>query len=214
MRPIKLAVSALVIVAGLLSTMRWTLARSAAPAPPPPAQDSTRVSVSAGLLRRLAAAADGYRTGEPIWIVASPSEPYSVAGVYTSVEEARRRARSTGVQYFGPYVTPRDGARPEAFVPTRHSYPTIYMLDSSSTWRAPETPWLLSDIDSVVITAYNRNGRTWRGSTRGDVDAVFFTLSAYDKFVSPYYSALSGPGVAKQMRDTLLQYIRRLPERP
>src|SRR5205823_12374090 len=127
MRVMKLAVSAVVIAGALVSTMHWTLARSAVPDIQPAPQD-TSTRISAGLLRRLAAAADGYRTGEPIWIVASPSEPYSVTGVYTSVDEARRRARSTGVQYFGPYVTPRDGARPEAFVPTRHSYPTIYML--------------------------------------------------------------------------------------
>jgi hypothetical protein len=215
MRVMKLALPAVVIAGALLATMRWTMARSAAPDPQPAAQQTP--AISAGLLRRLAAAADGYRTGEPIWIVASLSEPYSIVGVYSNPEDARRRARSlSGVDFFGPYVTPRDAGRPAAFVPIRHFWPTIYMfdmLDSGPMWRPPEYPWLLSDIDSMVITAYNRNGRAWRGSTRGDVDAVFFTLPAYDKFVAPYYAQLSGLDVASRMRDSLLQYIRRLPER-
>ncbi|MGH7521920.1 MAG: hypothetical protein ACREMI_11635 [Gemmatimonadales bacterium] len=212
MRIMKLAVSAAVIGGALLSTIHWTLARSAEPTPPP-AQDTTRVS--AGLLRRLAAAADGYRTGEPIWIVTSTAEPYSVVGAFPTLEEARSRASLVrGAHAFGPYVTPRDLGRVEAFVPTRHFRPTIYMLDSSYAWRPPLPPLPFSDLDSVVITAYTKSGRTWRGLTRGDVDAVFFTLSAHDKFVAPYYAALSGLDVAGQMRDTLLHYIRRLPERP
>src|SRR5439155_17062144 len=92
MRILKPALAAVVVAGALLFTIRWTLARSVAPEPQPAPQDTTRIS--AGLLRRLAAAADGYRTGEPIWIVASPAEPYSVFGAFPSFEEARRQAMS------------------------------------------------------------------------------------------------------------------------
>ncbi len=210
MRISKLAVSAVVISGALLSTMRWTLARSVAPEQQLGAQDTT-TRISAALLRRLAAAADGYRTGLPVWVVVSTYEPYQVEGVYTTLAEARLRVpRIRGGQVFGPYVTPLDEGRAMIFVPMWHVDPTIYMLESSPTWVLPPTPWPMERVDSVVITAYN-HGETWRGFTHGNVDAVFFTLSAYDKFVSPYYSALSGLDVATQMRQSIVQYVRRAP---
>jgi len=211
MRVMKLAVSAVVIAGALVSTMHWTLARSSVPDIQPAPQDTT-TRISAGLLRRLAAAADGYRTGEPVWVVASTYEPYQVEGVYPTVAEANRRSPSIrGGKVFGPYVTPLDENRVMVFVPTRHLDPTIYMMDSSPAWTLPPAPWPMARVDSVVIWAYS-GGERWRGFTRGNVDAVFFTLSAYDKFVSPYYSALSGLDVATQMRQPILQYIRRAPE--
>ncbi len=209
MRILKPALAAVVVAGALLFTIRWTLARSVAPEPQPAPQDTTRIS--AGLLRRLAAAADAYRTGEPVWVVASANKPYQVEGVYEDLSEARRHTRFIpGGQVFGPYVTPLDEDRVMIFVPTRHVDPTIYMLDSSPGWALPSTPWAMARVDSVVITAYN-HGETWRGFSRGNVDAVFFTLSAFDKFVSPYYSALSGADVATQMRQPIVQYIRRAP---
>ncbi len=213
MRILKPAVSAVFIAGALLVPMRWTPARAVAPEPQAAPQDTT-TRISAGLLRRLGAAADGYRTGEPVWIVASPYEPYPVEGVYPTFPEATRHAPLIrGGRVFGPYVTPLDEGRAMIFVPTRHVDPTIYMMDSSPTWTLPRTPLAMATVDSLVITAYNREGGIWRGVTRGNVDAVFFTLSAYDKFVSPYYSALSGPGVATELRQSILQYIRRAPER-
>src|SRR5437016_343889 len=106
MRVMKLAVSPVVIAGALVSTMHWTLARSSVPDIQPAPQDTT-TRISAGLLRRLAAAADGYRTGEPVWVVASTYEPYQVEGVYPTVAEANRRSPSIrGGKVFGPYVTP------------------------------------------------------------------------------------------------------------
>src|SRR6266849_5001492 len=119
MRISKLAVSAVVISGALLSTMRWTLARSVAPEQQLGAQDTT-TRISAALLRRLAAA-DGYRTGLPVWVVVSTYEPYQVEGVYTTLAEARLRVpRIRGGQVFGPYVTPLDEGRAMIFVPMSH----------------------------------------------------------------------------------------------
>ncbi len=213
MRATHLAVTGSILAGAVLVTLRLPLGGPVAPTSQSQnavAMDDT-ARISAGLLRRLAAAADGYRTGEPIWIVASTLEPYSVVGVFSSFEEARRRAMAVrGGRPYGPYVTPRDEGRPVMFVPVPHSWPTIYGFDS--TWNPPALPWLVSDVDSIVITAYNRSGATWRVSRRGnETDAVFFTLSAHDKFVAPYYAALSGLEEATRMRETILQYIRRSP---
>src|SRR2546425_1271581 len=157
MRATHLAVTGSILAGAALVTLRLPLGGPVAPT----AQSQNAVAmddtarISAGLLRRLAAAADGYRTGEPVWIVASPYEPYPVEGVYPTFPEAARRAPLIrGGRVFGPYVTPLDEGRPMIFVPTRHVDPTIYMLDSSPAWTLPRTPWAMATVDSVVITAY------------------------------------------------------------
>ena len=210
MRATKAAVLIMVSGGALLITLTVALARSGV-APRGSGSGSAADSlgsVSAGLLRRLAAAADGYRTGEPVWVVVSLSEPYTVAGVFPNRSNAARAVRK-GFAVFGPYVTPRDYARPSVFVPVKHRAPTIYDSLSFAMWRLPEPPWFTDDIDSVLVTAYHRSGAQWRGVSRGDdVDAVFFTLSAQDKFVFPYYAALSGLDVATRMRENVGAYIR------
>lgn len=217
MRATKVAVPLMVAAGAVLITLTVALARPRDAAlrrgVGAAAVDSLRVS--AGLLRRLAAAADGYRTDEPVWVVAASSEPYAIVGVFPSRADAVR-AQTRGSAVFGPYVTPRDYGREAVFVPVKHRPPTIYGDTIRSTaWRLPERPWLMIDVDSVVITGYHRSGATWRGSSRGDdIDAVFFTLSAQDKFVFPYYAQLSGLDVTTRMREGVAAYIRMAPEGP
>lgn len=176
------------------------------------AQDSTR-AMPAALLRRLAEAADGYRTGAPVWVVASYERPYTVVGVYPSQEQAFRVARERGklFEVFGPYVTPLDYGRLPLVMAKTHCWPTIY---NCLEWQLPEAPWFAEDVDSMTITIFHRSGQTWRKTSPGlGVDAVFFTLSAIDKFVVPYYTQLYGPEYAKSMRDSLGAYIQLAPER-
>jgi hypothetical protein len=172
-------------------------------------------AMSAGLLRRLAEAADGYRTGERIWIVARTEAPYQIVGIFTdTIGAARAKGTAPGVDFFGPFVTPRDYNRAVLLVPVRHRPPTIYGLDTLASWRLPEPPLFMDDLDSVVITAYNRRGVAWHGSAPGrDIDAGFFTLAAQDKFVFPYYSSVSGLDAALRMRESVADYIRRAPPR-
>lgn len=216
MRVAKLAVP-IVVVGGILVVMLSAgsmlpagMARLSSTAPPPPRP------ASAGLLRRLAAAADGYRTGRPVWVVASDMEPYAVSGVFQHEDSAISAQRSmSGYDVYGPYTTPRDWGRMPIWVARPHMKPTIYGEDNRPRWRLPDTPWLADDIDSVVVTAHHRSGATWRGVSRGlEVDAVFFTVAAHDKFVYPYYAGLYGPDAATRMRESLGAYIRRAPEGP
>jgi hypothetical protein len=42
-----------------------------------------------------------------------------------------------------------------------------------------------------------------------DVDALFFTLSAIDKFALPYYARVYGVAYAARMRETYLRQLDR-----
>ena len=134
------------------------------------AQDSTHM-VSASLLRVLGEAADGYRTGRPLYIVADYRFPHTILGIFPSAEEARRvAADSFGV--FGPIVTPR-AAEPDSGY--RLVGVTLTYQVGDSTHNVP-----------VDLNA---------------VDALFFTYSAIDKFVIPYYTKLYGPALAQVLES-------------
>ncbi len=63
--------------------------------------------VSASLLRRIAEAADGHRTGDPVWVAARTEVPYDIE-VFSKEEDAQQATRSDAREVFGPYVTPED----------------------------------------------------------------------------------------------------------
>src|SRR5256885_8497878 len=67
--------------------------------------------LSAPLLRRLAEAADGYRTGKAIYVVTSVRDPYDVRGVFATDSLATIEARKEGPTYrvYSPSATPRHG---------------------------------------------------------------------------------------------------------
>ena len=168
------------------------------------AQDSVPPQ-SAALLRRLAAAADGYRTGAPVYVVASYEYPYTVVGVVGTRDSAaliKARAAGRYTAVFGPYVTPPDFGRASTLLLLGHIRPTVWLNDSAPTWRE-------QDIDSVAVTVYHRSRGTWRKVTHGlDDDAMFFTLAAVDKFALPYYAQLYSPAYADSLRQSLGAYIR------
>jgi hypothetical protein len=181
-----------------------------------PAQEPPR-PMSASLLRRLAAAADGYRTGAPVWIVASYDRPNPVAGAFPDSLSAARAAtelRSRGpYAVFGPYVTPQDFDRPPVLILAPHWPPTIRDNVDSMVRRLPEAPWLVRDIDSLALVVYHRERAPLRVAMPYPPDALFFTLSAIDKFAVPYYTDLDGTAGVSQWRDSLAAYVRRAPLR-
>jgi|SRR5438309_678660 len=170
---------------------------------PAAAQDTT---VTATLLKVVGEAVDGYRTGRPVYVVAAYQFPHSVHGVFSTKDSAMtakpRAGRGFGV--FGPYTAPVDGggemryamiACPH-YTPTRYKCPTI---DSAFTVPA-------SQVDSVRVTVFASDGRS-RTTTyqRTEMDALFFTLSAMDKFVLSYYGRLFGVGYASSIRDQIVR---------
>jgi hypothetical protein len=149
--------------------MLWAIAAS-----PAAGQDTT---VSATMLRVLAEAADGFRTGRPVFLVADYRFPHNVAGAFATYEEARRVRRmqaDSGATFgvFGPYVTRRDPRSDSA-----------------------------SRVVAVQLTIKSPKGRLRTVNVNPDtVDALFFTMPAVDKFVIPYYSRTYGPDYAAALR--------------
>ena len=128
-------------------------------------QDSA--AVSATLLRALAEAADGFRTDRDVYLVADYRFPHNIAGSFAT-RAAAERARGDSAAYlgvFGPYRTAKDPG-------------------SDSATRV------------IRVTLITENAQGQRRSVVVDpkvVDALFFSQSAVDKFVVPYYTRTYGP---------------------
>jgi hypothetical protein len=132
------------------------------------------------LARVLAEAARDFRTGRPVYLVATLRFPQYVVGAYPTRAEADSVAADSGSGYgaFGPYVTPRDEVKPNAVT-----------------------------VDSVVV--YLRtSGGSRRLKVSPNVDALFLTPAAMDKFLVPYYAGLYGPEVANLLREQAMIQIR------
>lgn len=150
------------------------------PQPTPPIQTSEVAgdtsAKSASLLRRLAEAADGFRDGKPRYVVAHRKGQHGhheVRGVFRTPEQANFAARMGGDGYavFGPFVTLDDPP------------------DESS-----------SPMDVVEVTIRQRDGVVKRYSA-DSVDAVFWSLAAFDKFIAPYLASVDGVRYAAEQRE-------------
>ena len=131
---------------------------------------------SASLVRRLAEAADGFRDGKPRYVVANRKGDrghHNVLGVFRTSEEANFTARRAGPEYtaFGPFVTKDDPA------------------DSSS-----------SEEDVLEVIVRQKNGQEKRYGA-DSVDALFWSLAAFDKFIAPYLTSVDGVRYAAEQRE-------------
>jgi hypothetical protein len=157
---------------------------AALPNGPSPKGPSTAVQdtlPSATLLRRLAEAADGYRDGEPRYVAADrifrpDARGHKVAGVFLTREEAAAAADKAN--------NAESGAEYRVFGPYRT------MPDSLA--EGPE--------DVVSVTVLMKNGRT-KTYSADTVDALFWSLPAFDKFVAPYLTSVAGPRYAWEQRE-------------
>jgi hypothetical protein len=136
-----------------------------------PAQDST---VSATMLRVLAETADEFRTGSPVYLVAAFPFPHKVIGGFTTRAGADSARAAAGSSYgvFGPYLTAED--------PDVEGAPKVI---------------------SVRVELESAGGREVVEVNPDTVDALFFSQSAYDKFVTPYYSRVYGPAFALELLE-------------
>lgn len=132
-------------------------------------------AVSAALARRLAEAADGFRSGKPVYLVADRGDPARVQafegeGAREAAERARREWEARG-----------DGARPGVFGP--------YLTEPDPTPGGRAGPEVLE----VTVRVRLPDGTTRTETLDGaEVDALFWTRSAVEKFVLPYYAGAQG----------------------
>jgi len=129
---------------------------------------------SASLLKRLAEAADGFRDGQPKFVVAALEFPHRVIAVRGDSLAADSLAQDSSTsslhfKAFGPYLT---------------------VLE-------PGVDTLLDNVDSVVVYHIGGGTKTYQGE---EYDALFWGLPAFDKFVAPYLTGVSGATYADSIR--------------
>ena len=177
------------------------------------AQDSTVTPASASLLRRVAEAIDAQRDSRPVWVVIQSAFPHTLLGVYhSSIQATQARATRAGYVTMGPYVTPPDSGTHTMMLtiipcPGRHdSYSNCPDTTHSSASASGAIP--VDDADSIVVAIYGKRGFVvHRTFAPDELDALFLTLSAIDKFAIPYYTRLYGPAIAARMRQQYLTQI-------
>jgi hypothetical protein len=153
--------------------------QSALPPPPPLAQGVEPEPAS--LLRRVAEAADGYRDGTDKYVLADRKFPHHVLGVFDSLAQARdslsRSKPRDGSEYkvYGPFRTPPDAGYVE---------------------RAGE------EIVEVIVVRADKTRKSYDGRK---YDAMFWGMTAFDKFVAPYLTSVSGVAEAAYQRRLYLE---------
>lgn len=165
---------------------------------------------SAALLRRLASSADAFRNDDTVYVVASYVFPHEVVDVYADIESARFAADTAGPDFdvFGPIVTPTDFALPLAVVGCyKDDITTRYVCPPLTGQEIPV--FRMEEIDSVRLTFFsNERGPVSVNVVRPPSEFIL-SLDAFDRFIAPYYLHLFGPEVVLQMRQEMVDYIRR-----
>gem|GEM_PF-901087 len=144
-------------------------------------QDTT--AVPASLLRILAEAADVHRTGRPVFLVADRRFPHHVIGHFESRPKALEMQSDSGASYygvFGPFVTPADSVPSDA----------LKLTNVHLTFKTAKGAIRTKDVDPK------------------QVDALFMSMSAVDKFMVPYYARIYGPDYAQRLRDDVSVTIK------
>jgi hypothetical protein len=159
-----------------------------------PADAQSTQPPSASLLRRLAEAADGYRTGQPVMVIARRAPPHEVHGVFPAesdwqAELDKANQANPGYEAFGPYVTQADPQDPA-------QAPLVAIRQ------------VVTSIDGIIQPAVVYD------ESFPPVDAVFVGLPAWDKFIGPYLAKVHGVVYAAQERQkvkTTSEYAKMKP---
>lgn len=178
--------------------------------------DSTR-GLSAPQLRRVAEAVDGNRTGRPVWVVLTTTRGgyADVLAVFGTPDSARTFLQHNGGEgYFiiGPNYAQADAPGPMAFLTkpcvhdgslTRYTCPG---LDSLTAGVAASVA--MSDVLDVTVIVRTRDASYRTVLQAQHADALFFTMSAIDKFVVPYYARVYDAAYAADLREQALRMFR------
>jgi len=167
------------------------------------------VPPTAALLKRLAEAVDGHRTGAMVYLVAARRPPHDVVGIYELESEARARAGAdtTALQSFGPFQTDRDPGLNMGFLSK-----CVHLQSAMHEYYCPGSPiFSFTDVENIALTIRMRDGTPHVIPVPKGADAIFLTLSAVDKFAIPYYARVSGLGEAVRLRARLVDSLTRRP---
>lgn len=150
------------------------------------------------MLKRIAEAVDGNRSGKQVYVVLSGDPLSQPVGVFPDLKEAyaQSKAAGKGAQLFGPYQTELD--------PGDNVAACIHVVGSRmQTDRcvppAQTIPW--GDVRSLSLMITRLDGQRDSIPLPSSADAVFLSMASIDKFVVPYYARILGLPAVTMMRQ-------------
>jgi hypothetical protein len=157
-------------------------------------------------LRRFAEALDGVRSGSPVFVLACRDSSYRVAAVVPQGEVVAARSRLGGCySAYGPYFPPPD---PFAYTVVRGCVHDGYNSNMHQII-CPPAPFPRGDIARMTLVTRLKDSTVHEMPMAADVDAIFLSLAAIDKFVIPYYVRTLGVDSAAAMRAQIVRGLRR-----
>ncbi len=167
------------------------------------AQDTTRVP-GPTLLKRIAEAVDGDRTGQLLYVVARYDSLSPVRGVLQDRGEATTLARRLGAAYdvFGPFRSPSGPLPvPDGVLPCPHDGIMSILFPSMCPYPVRGGRFTQRDIAGIEVSFRLRDGTTRTFPLSRNADAVFFTMPAIEKFAIPYYLKIVGAEAAATLQS-------------
>lgn len=169
---------------------------------PANAQDTSPV-LTTTMLKRIAQAVDGRRSGEIVYLVLH-RDSATVAVVTPSRPDAEAIRKKLGEHYIlvGPFVGTYELGPLFDLVPSDcvHDGNTSNMIGLICNGQQIHR----SQISSMSLVLRMRNGSTRTIALPSGTDAVFLSYPAFDKFVFPYYERVIGFDATSAMRQRML----------
>jgi hypothetical protein len=153
------------------------------------------------MLKRIAEAVDGHRTGGLVYVVASLAGDHPVAGVFGDRKEADELLQKLGKGFsrFGPFQAPLD-AEPGYMVGCVHLKYSSMMHPESNMCVPPPNVARFDEVIGVSLLLTRTNGRQDTLPMPRGTDLIVLTLNAFDKFAVPYYQRTLGLEGATALR--------------
>jgi hypothetical protein len=181
-----------------------------------PAYAQTSDTLSDRMLIRLGAAVSGYPSGLPVWVVTCVPDNQVVLSVVMAQRDAMTMARDSSTAGrrcapHGPFL-----GSPDSLPPQLLAYGAVHQPDSKydSTHAGSSPVLMMGDVQDITIIVRRRIGPAiTRVYLPDQIDAVFFTLPAMDKFLFPYYQWVYGVDYAARMRAAIRAHLLAGPAR-
>jgi hypothetical protein len=190
--------------------------RDVVPPPPGAPREEASLAVQTGplpspvLLKRLAEAVDGHRTGVAVYVVASYDAKDPLIRVFekrTDAEKMVQDSSRTGrrLDVFGPYRAASEPTSALVFFGCQHDGRASFWYPGMCP---PEAILKLSEIESMAISVRLRTGQTKSFPLQRTADAIFLSLPGFDKFAVPYYARVLGMDAAMTMRQDIVRRLQ------
>lgn len=153
------------------------------------------------MLKRIAEAVDGNRTGKLVYVVVSAEPTSPVLGVFPDFDSAQALATKGDVKasVFGPYQSIAD--KSEGFISACvHDRNTSRMQSNRCT-----PPVERNGVVGIQLVLERSGGTRDTIPLSPDADAIFLGMAAIDKFAIPYYVRTIGVADANTMRTEFEQ---------